>query len=59
MRHGRKRINPSYLGSKGKESTEGMAMILSQSGTINRSRGLWSRSRCGRGRHKFNFEHTE
>lgn len=59
MRHGTKTINASYVGSKREESTEDMAMILSQSGTINRSRGLRSRGRYGRGRRKFNFEHTE
>lgn len=55
MTHGRKRINPSSLGSKGEESTKDLAMFLSQSGVINGSRGLQSRCMFGRRRHEFNF----
>lgn len=59
MRHGRRRINPLYLGSKGEEGIKDIATILSLTGAINRSRGQQSRSRFGRRKHKFNFEHTE
>lgn len=59
MRHGRRRINPLYLGSKGEEGIKDIATILSLTGAVNRSRGQQSRSRFGRRKHKFNFEHTE
>lgn len=49
MRCGRERINLLYLGSKGEESTKDITIILSLSGTVNRSRGQQSRSRLGPG----------
>lgn len=59
MTLGRRRINPLYLGSKGEEGTKDIATILNLSGAVNTSRGHQSRSRFGRGKQDFHFEHAE